>query len=492
MTREADKPAGWSSSRFFWFVLAAVTLWKIVACVKLTLVLDEGYYYYWSLHPQLGYYDHPPLVGWLMTLSGMALGNSVWTVRIWPLLCGVLFSLMGRALGRAWAGNAAGNRAGVLLSLAPLFAGNGLIMTPDTAFAAAWAAAIGCAWKALFGDARKFLWWTLAGVCAGAGLLSKYPMVLFFSGLGLFWLFAPGRRKEIFWGTAWAGLIAAVLFSPVILWNAQHGWVSFLFQLRHGLNASQHSLFETLLNYLGVLLLIATPFVGAMAVISAARAVSNQDLQGRFLASFFWSGVLFFGYSALKMMVAANWPMLAFYTALILLGRDWLAFPLRFRRAALGLLVLGDALVMLYLLIPGNVALRVGGRALGPNRVREFIGAQEVAAAVTRQAAATPVDFVCTDRHQMFGLLQFYAPELREKLWLPYLGHTRFPWIDDRAWAGGTALLVSSGRREWNEKGWFDKVTLVGETQVPFKVVRAHHLCFYLGSGYHPERVKDR
>ena len=158
MTQAVDKPTGWSSSRFFWVVLAVITLWKIIVCVKLTLVLDEGYYYYWSLHPQLSYFDHPPLVGWLMTLSGMLLGNSVWTVRIWPLLGGILFTLLGRALGRAWAGQAAGNRAGVLLALAPLFAGNGFIMTPDAAFAVAWAAAIGCVWKALFQDTRKALW----------------------------------------------------------------------------------------------------------------------------------------------------------------------------------------------------------------------------------------------------------------------------------------------------------------------------------------------
>ncbi len=492
MTQKVDAPAGWSSSRFFWLVLAAITLWKVIACVKLTLVLDEGYYHYWSLHPQLSYFDHPPLTGWLMTLSGMLLGNSVWTVRIWPLLGGIIFTLLGRALGRSWAGPATGNRAGVLLSLAPLLAGNGLIMTPDTALAVAWAAAIGSVWKALFQDARKFLWWSLAGVCAGLGFLSKYPMLLFFFGLGLFWLFAPGKRWEVFWGTAWAGLIALALFSPVIFWNAQNGWISFLFQIGHGLNPSDHSLAGKLLNYLGVLLLIATPFVGALAMLSSVRAVINPDLKGRLLAAFFWSIVLFFGYSALKMMVAANWAMLAFYTALILLARDWPAFPRRFRNLALGLLVVGDVLVMAYLMIPAGTPLRIGGKALDPNRIREFIGAQEVAAVVARQVASTPVDFVCADRHQTFGLLQFYAPELRDKLWLPDSGRTRFPWINDSAWAGGTALLVSSGPRDWNEYGWFDKVTLVGETRVPFKKVRAHTLYFYLGSGYHPERVKEK
>ena len=31
----------------------------------LPVIQDEAYYFYWSLFPDFGYYDHPPLVSWL-------------------------------------------------------------------------------------------------------------------------------------------------------------------------------------------------------------------------------------------------------------------------------------------------------------------------------------------------------------------------------------------------------------------------------------------
>ena len=71
----------------------------------------------------------------------------------------------------------------------------------------------------------------LAGLFAGLAMLSKYHGALLFAGAGLFVLLSPRQR---FWlATPWpylAGLVALAVFSPVLIWNAQHHWVSFLFQ----------------------------------------------------------------------------------------------------------------------------------------------------------------------------------------------------------------------------------------------------------------------
>ena len=71
-------------------------------------------------------------------------------------------------------------------------------------------------------------WWIATGIAAGFALLAKYTA--FFFGLGiLVWLAAVPEQRHWFrsiWPYAGAA-IALMMFAPVVLWNAQHGWISF-------------------------------------------------------------------------------------------------------------------------------------------------------------------------------------------------------------------------------------------------------------------------
>ena len=73
--------------------------------------------------------------------------------------------------------------------------------------------------------------WLAAGASGGLCLLSKYTGVFLGAGV-LFWLVAtPQGRKWL--PTAWpyaGGVLALLIFLPVILWNASHDWISFKFQ----------------------------------------------------------------------------------------------------------------------------------------------------------------------------------------------------------------------------------------------------------------------
>jgi hypothetical protein len=75
------------------------------------------------------------------------------------------------------------------------------------------------------------LWWLVAGLFAGLALLSKYHGVFLLAGAGLFMVCSPRQR---FWlASPWPYLAAALalaICSPVLIWNAQHDWVSFVFQ----------------------------------------------------------------------------------------------------------------------------------------------------------------------------------------------------------------------------------------------------------------------
>ena len=78
-------------------------------------------------------------------------------------------------------------------------------------------------------------WLLWIGVAAGFGALSKYIMLLFYAGLFLHLLLYHKTRKDVL--NPWfyfAGMLSLLIFIPVIIWNAQHDWVSFRWQLEKG------------------------------------------------------------------------------------------------------------------------------------------------------------------------------------------------------------------------------------------------------------------
>jgi 4-amino-4-deoxy-L-arabinose transferase-like glycosyltransferase len=474
----------------FWLVLAATSAWKVYVTLKLDVCYDEGYYYYWSLFPQLSYLDHPPLAAWAMWLSGLLFGHSVWTIRLWPLAAGVLLAFVGRDLGTQMFGSRCGDLAGVFLLLGPIFVANGFVMTPDTLYALAWAAGTNCAYRALTSPQKASPWWLAAGICAGFGLLSKYNMVLFFVSLSCLWLFVPEWRRQIFWGVAVAVLIAFSMFSPVIAWNAKNDWLSFRFQLQKGLTANLHPLWQNMFNYLGGLLITVTPLLSILCFPRAALALFGQDRRKVFLASFFWPMIVLFGYSAAKTWVQANWPLMAFFTGVILIAAEWDKLRPWIRHATLAVLIVCDLAVMCYFVLPRQFPLVIAGRQIDPARMKEFYGAGEVAHAVEQTKAEYNASAVIVKTHQLYGSLAFYAPQLQNVLLLPFNVPPRFPWTDNEQWAGKDILLVSIDPWEMKNMPAFNNVRFVKKLEVPVKRDLKKEIFIYLGEGYQPESFR--
>jgi hypothetical protein len=498
----------------FWAVILVTLVWKLVAGANLGLIFDECYYWVWSLHPQLCYFDHPPFVAWVIAAGHTLLGHHALAVRLGAILSGVILAVVGRLLAKGMFGREAGNRAGIFLTLAPVFAGNAFLMTPDTWLAPAWALALLFAWKGSREDA-SMLWWLPCGAVAGIGLLSKYTMILFFAGLALFWIISPGKRTRILGGGLVAGIIALIFFSPVIYWNSTHDWASFIHQIHHGFHNEQSVLLHLnfLSNYALFLVVLVSPILGLFCFRSAVRL---EDERFRFLASFFWGVVAFFGYSAATAHIEANWPMMAFVSGLILVAGDWTRYPHAWRQTALIVLFAADlvAVIALSLLLLFGKPLLSGlskppdfgwaSRMTGSTmlaveaqrsltdlqaKLSEIIGPRDVAQRVQEEFRASGADFLCADTYQTFGVLSFYAPALEPVLWLPDRGRKRFPWIQETVWDGKNALVA-----EWPREGcdyaalftrsrWKKKVMLPGITR---------SLTLTFNEGYDPKRVKEQ
>jgi dolichol-phosphate mannosyltransferase len=202
---------------------------RLVYLGSVELLPEEAYYWNYSRHLDIGYLDHPPMVAWLIRLGTDAFGQSQFSVRIGALCCGVITSVFTYRLTRKLYGEASALAALLLAQALPFFFLSGLLMTPDAPLTAAWAATLYFLEDALV-TGRSAAWWR-AGLSLGLGMISKYSICLLVPVTLAFMLWDQKSRR---WWWRWepyaAALVAVAIFSPVILWNAQHEWASFAFQ----------------------------------------------------------------------------------------------------------------------------------------------------------------------------------------------------------------------------------------------------------------------
>src|SRR5690606_8565345 len=63
-------------------VAIAMLLGKLVLLAVTPVFMDEAYYWLWGQHPDLSYFDHPPLNAWVLGLSGAVFGWTPFAVRL--------------------------------------------------------------------------------------------------------------------------------------------------------------------------------------------------------------------------------------------------------------------------------------------------------------------------------------------------------------------------------------------------------------------------
>ena len=289
-------------------------LWAISLVVKLILAAliplsaDEAYYWVWSHKLQLSYFDHPPMVAWIFYLGHFLepLGHAV----RWPaVILGHLTLLVGVDLIRhhiSWDKT----RMWVYLVLfSPLLGFGSLVVTPDLPVVFFWTLSIWCALRALrTGKAIDYLGF---GAALGLGFCAKYHIVLFLPAFFLY-LFFEKKWKDVRWSLAPLTILTGLIFcTPVLLWNYQNEFASFIFQFKHGLEKETYNP-EWTISYLAGQLLIIFP----LAAWAALRVRSIPEL--RWAPYFAWTPIVFFFLTSFRALVEANWPIIAYPAVLVL------------------------------------------------------------------------------------------------------------------------------------------------------------------------------
>jgi 4-amino-4-deoxy-L-arabinose transferase and related glycosyltransferases of PMT family len=214
-------------------LIVAGTLLRLILAGAIGLGVDETYAASMARNLSLSYFDHPPLHFWLIWLTAHITGSeSPFVLRLpFIALFGGATWLMFR-LGERLFGSWAGFWAAAALNLSAVFSlSTGSWLLPDGPLVFCLLAATHPLLSLLFGKPKNpHVLWLTAGFWLGLGLLSKYHAIFWVLGTGLFVL--TSRRFRLFFtpGPYLALLVAGLIFSPVIIWNAENGWVSFLFQ----------------------------------------------------------------------------------------------------------------------------------------------------------------------------------------------------------------------------------------------------------------------
>jgi len=295
-----------------WLILATGVL-RLVTAAAMGLGMDESYTTAVSRDLHLSYFDHPPLHQWIAHAAGEAFGYGRW-VRL-PFIA--LFAgstwLMYR-LGARLFGEAAGLWAALALNLTAFFGvAAGTWVLPDgplTFFELGAALTLA---RILFpreGEAeRPWRLWLAAGAWIGLAALSKYQAVTVALGFGLAFLILPeGRRRLKHPAPYVAKLVAILIVLPVIVWNAEHQWISFTFQAGRGAahRFNPAGLISALLAQAGLL----TPWVAVPLVWAVVKAARAREARAWFLLIAAAPTVVLFNLLPLVgAKVLPHWPM---------------------------------------------------------------------------------------------------------------------------------------------------------------------------------------
>jgi hypothetical protein len=207
------------------------------------LNIGESYYFREALHFELSYFDQPPLFFWLGGLSVKIVGLNNFGLRFPSVLMFAGTTWFMFLITKRLFNAKAGFWSAVILNLSALFTVSvACWFQPDAPLMFFWLATTYFIVELMVGPGaqnseatrnsrRTYLLWLAVGICMGFATLSKYHVLFLFAGVFIYvgtnksqrhWLRHPGPYLAI--------LITLIMAIPVLWWNYNNEWVSFVFQ----------------------------------------------------------------------------------------------------------------------------------------------------------------------------------------------------------------------------------------------------------------------
>jgi len=408
----------------------ALTIIAIVTVVRLVglhfsvvdLFYDESQYWAWSRELAFGYFSKPPLLAWIIALSGHVCGSSEACVRAPAPILYFGTSLLVYAIARQLYDTRVAFFAALSIALATGVAFSARIASTDVPLLFFWSLALFAYVKLLAHE--DWGWGLVLGLSLGLGMLAKYAMIYFLLGIMFAaWLDRDARRL-LLRPTLWFAFgVGVLLLVPNFVWNAQHSFDT----LREvGNNARGNGLrLDPMgaLEFVGSQFAVFGPIVFSVMLFSFARIASPSiERADRLMIAFALPPLVIITALGFLGRANANWAATAFISGVILavallLRRkawNWLAASIACGILVQVLLLVGDAMATrLHLPIGGDIYHRtLGWRSLGEQvgQLAQRVGARTIV--VDGRAEAASLLYYWRDRpQQILAWRQSAGPE---------------------------------------------------------------------------------
>jgi hypothetical protein len=455
---------------------------KLFLLIAMRPFMDETYYWLWGQHLALGYFDHPPLVGWTQALASVLGWNSIGLrVFVFLTLIGDVALLYGFA--RHIAGAACGEMfwASTALFLAtPIFFGLTNLALPDhlLVFFALAAIYAFTRFRVTFeaGIPRwRFLY--LAAFATGLATLSKYSGALLAACIFLIIVFTPKLRGLFRSAHLYlAMLVVVAMQAPVLIWNLQHGMASFGF-IFGGRRISGDLDLGGFAGYLLGFPLVLSPFLlWPLGRFLFARGDGNN--LNRVI---FWFSTLGFLAASFLTDILIHWNAIAYAAVL-----PFIAVQLRSRVLAISHFIYGGiiaaVLAVNYTLMPVVTTFTYTDQSTSLS-----YGWEEVIPEIDNIRAEETIGFIATPWYASASALAFalHDPNVVSL----FSGRDAFDdWFDPAAHAGEDAIIVADRKRGLTDeiKALFKSVERVKRVNIIRNGYVVERYSIYIARAYAP------
>ncbi len=418
----AEADMEWLHLGYLLIFVILIARWFYVASGIVELSEDEAYQWLWSKHLALSYYSKPPGIALIQFTGTLFFGDTAFGVRFFSPLFGAITSLLLlRFLDRE-----IGARAGfwllVITAATPLLDGGAILMTIDPPLVLCWTWAFIAGWRAVQSDGQA-KHWLVVGLAMGLGFLCKYSAAFQIVCWAILFAFWPAARMHLRRPGPWLALLIFLACTiPVIVWNAQHGWIT----VRHvegnaGLNGQWEPTLRYFWEFVFAEMGLLNPvfFLGALWVMFALWRQRREQPLGLYL--FCMGAPVFLGYWlwTFHSRVQPNWIAPAVLPLFCLMVAHWNG-----RRGVKPLLAIGLALGCLTAAVmhQSNFVGKIAGQPL-PGKIdplRRVRAWQSTAALVESERekleAGQKPAFIVGDHYGITGLCTFYSPPARTAL----------------------------------------------------------------------------
>jgi hypothetical protein len=287
------------------YTLLFYAAWLVAALLQAyftPLHADEAYYRLFATQPAWGYFDHPPMIAWLIGAGTAILPGEI-GVRIIPVLLFIVTIALATRLvldrGKVFLLPAVASVAIMHVT--------GFIATPDTPLLF-FSVLFLLAWRRLM-TKESLANTVLLALATAAMILSKYHGVLIV-GLAVIANYRLLRNRAFLT----AALFTALLLIPHLIWQITHDFPTFRYHLAERSDLAYRPVFT--LKYLLGQLLMFGPLMAPM-LLFAGVVVRHTDPFDRTLRWVVTGFLLFFLLMSLRGSVEPHWTLPAIIPAII-------------------------------------------------------------------------------------------------------------------------------------------------------------------------------